>query len=149
MATIRLPKDFQEFLKSFKDHGVEYLLVGGYAVGYHGYVRATGDIDVWVACNPANAARIVAALRAFGFDVPNLSTDLFLDEKTIVQLGVPPLRIDIMVTVSGVEFPECFSRRVVEVIDDVEVAIVALRDLKANKKASGRPKDLVDYDALP
>ena len=77
---MKLPPDFREFLRLLNDHKVEYLLIGGYAVGYHGYPRATADMDIWVAVDPANARRIVAALKEFGFDTPDLSADLFLEE---------------------------------------------------------------------
>lgn len=109
MATIRLPQDFKEFLRLLNAHEVEYLLIGGYAVGYFGYPRATADMDIWVAMNPANAERIVAVLKEFGFDVPDLSAELFLKEWRIVRLGVPPVRIEISTTISGVDFDECFA----------------------------------------
>lgn len=93
MATIHLPHDFKEFLKLLNAHEVEYLLIGGYAVGYHGYPRATADMDIWIAINPANAERIVTVLKEFGFDLPGLSPELFLKEWQIIRLGVPPVRI--------------------------------------------------------
>ena len=106
MIMIRLPKDFKEFLQLLNDHHVEYLLVGGYAVGYHGYPRATVDLDIWVAASPPNAMRIVKVFREFGFDVNELNEDLFLKENKIIRIGEPPLRIEVMTSVSGVE---CFS----------------------------------------
>ena len=90
MATIHLPPDFKEFLKLLEDHKVHYLLIGGYAVGYYGYPRATADMDIWIAIHPDNAQKIVSVLREFGFDVPELSADLFLKEQQIVRMGVPP-----------------------------------------------------------
>jgi hypothetical protein len=146
---IKLPPDFREFLKSLNDHGVRYLLIGGYAVGYHGYPRATGDLDIWVALDPANAQRIVAALRQFGFDVPELSPDLFLQESSMVRMGVPPLRIEITTAISGVRFDECYGARVVDRLDGIEVPLLSLEDLKVNKRASGRAKDLNDLEHLP
>jgi hypothetical protein len=95
MATIRLPADFKEFLKLLGVHEVEYLLIGGYAVGYHGYPRATGDMDVFVASHQENADKLVAALKEFGFDLPELSAELFLKENQVVRMGVPPLRIEL------------------------------------------------------
>ncbi len=86
MATIHLPSDFKEFLKLLNAHQVEYLLIGGYAVGYHGYPRATADMDIWVAMNPSNAQRIVVALKEFGFDLPELSPELFLKEWQIIRM---------------------------------------------------------------
>ena len=93
MATIRLPPDFKEFLKLLKEHQIEYLLIGGYAVGYYGYPRATADMDIWIAMNPQNAGRITAALKEFGFDVPELSQELFLQEDQIIRMGLPPVRL--------------------------------------------------------
>ncbi len=149
MGTIHLPLDFKEFLRLLNVHKVEYLLVDGYAVGYHGYPRATADLDVWVAVHPANAERLVAAVKEFGFDVPGLSSDLFLKEGQIVRMGVPPVRIEIMTTVSGVEFGQCYLERLVAVVDEVEVDVISLDHLKVNKKAAGRHKDLDDLDNLP
>ncbi len=149
MATAVLPPDFKEFLQLLDQNGVEYLLVGGYAVGYHGYVRATADMDIWIAVNPANAARAVSALRAFGFDSPQLSEDLFLTPGNIVRMGVPPFRIELFSSISGVSFDECYRGRVQAIIDGVRVPVISLSHLKANKKASGRSKDLVDLEHLP
>jgi predicted nucleotidyltransferase len=149
MATIHLPCDFKEFLKLLNAHKVEYLLIGGYAVGYHGYPRATADMDVWTAMNPVNADRIVAVLKEFGFDPPELSPELFLKEWQIIRLGVPPVRIKIATTVSGVDFSQCYAERVVDVLDGVKVNLISLNHLKINKKASGRHQDLADLENLP
>jgi predicted nucleotidyltransferase len=149
MATIHLPHDFKEFLKLLNAHNVEYLLIGGYAVGYHGYPRATADMDIWIAINPANSERIVAALKEFGFDLPELTPQLFLKEWQIIRLGVPPVRIEIATTISGVNFSECYAERVTDVLDGVKVNLISLNHLKANKKASGRHQDLADLENLP
>jgi predicted nucleotidyltransferase len=149
MAEISLPADFKEFLRLLNEHHVEYLLIGGYVVAYHGYPRPTGDMDVWVAIHARNAERIVAALKAFGFDLPELSPDLFLEEDQIIRMGVPPLRIEIATTISGVTFAECYATRVVDVIDEVEVSMIDLTHLKLNKRAAGRYKDLADLENLP
>jgi len=149
MATIHLPSDFKEFLKLLKAHQVEYLLIGGYAVGYHGYPRATADMDIWIAMNPANAERIVAVLKEFGFDLPELSPELFLKEWQIIRMGVPPIRIELATTVSGVNFNECYAERIVDTLDDVEVNLISLKHLKLNKKACGRHRDLADLENLP
>jgi hypothetical protein len=149
MATIHLPPDFKEFLKLLSVHHVEYLLVGGYAVGYYGYPRATADIDLWVAINPANADKIVAVLKEFGFNIPDLSPELFLKEWQIIRLGVPPVRIELTTTISGVDFGECYSLRVTDKLDGVEVNLISLKHLKLNKKAAGRHKDLADLENLP
>ena len=130
-------------------HKVEYLVIGGYAVGYHGYPRATADMDIWVAVHPANADRIVAVLKEFGFDLPDLSPDLFLREWQIIRLGVPPVRIEIATTISGVDFEECYGGRVEGTLDGVAVHVIDLEHLKRNKKASGRHQDLADLEHLP
>lgn len=149
MATIRLPPDFKEFLSSLNAHHVEYLLIGGYAVNYHGYPRATADMDIWVAVHPANADKIVAALREFGFDSRDLSPELFLRPGQIVRLGLPPVRIEIATTISGVDFAECYAARVTDTLDGIPVSIIGLEHLKRNKKASGRHQDLADLEHLP
>ncbi len=149
MATTHLPPDFKEFLRLLNAHKVEYLVIGGYAVGYHGYPRATADLDIWVAARPANAARIVAALKEFGFDLPDLSPELFLREWQIIRLGVPPVRIEIATTISGVDFAESHAERIEDTLDGVPVSLISLKHLKANKKAAGRHEDLADLEHLP
>ena len=130
-------------------HKVEYLLIGGYAVSYHGYPRATADMDIWIAVRPANADRVVAALKEFGFDLPDLSPELFLRQWQIIRLGVPPARIEIATTISGVDFAECYAERVEETLDGVSVNLISLDHLKLNKAASGRHQDLADLEHLP
>ena len=149
MATIQLPPDFKEFLKLLNEHEVRYLLIGGYAVSYHGYIRATGDMDIWIAIHPNNAQKVVEVLKAFGFDHPDLNADLFLHENKIIRMGVPPVRLEITTSISGVEFEECYPARIVDVLDGVEVNLIDLENLKRNKKASGRLKDLADLNKLP
>ncbi len=148
MATIQLPAEFKEFLKLLNSHRVEYLLIGGYAVGYHGYPRATGDMDLWVAIRQNNAEKLVVVLKEFGLTSPQLSTDIFLQEDQIIRMGVPPMRIELLTTISGVDFDSCYSERIVDVIDNVEVHIINLNHLKQNKQASGRHKDLDDLQYL-
>ncbi|MGH8057451.1 MAG: hypothetical protein ACREOH_09485 [Candidatus Entotheonellia bacterium] len=149
MATVNLPPDFKEFLQLLSAHHVEYLLIGGYAVAYHGYPRATADMDIWIAIHPHNADKVVAALKAFGFDLPKLSAALFLKEGQIIRMGVPPLRIAIATSISGVHVAECYAARVIDILDEVEVHFISLAHLKANKKAAGRYKDLNDLENLP
>ena len=139
---ITLPLDFKEFLRLLNTHGVEYLLIGGYAVGYHGYPRATNDMDIWIAIHPDNAERMVTVLRAFGFDAPEVSVDLFLQDHSIVRMGVPPMRIEVLTTISGVHFAASYAERVMATIDEVEVNLINLSHLKVNKRASGLYKDL-------
>jgi hypothetical protein len=149
MATIHLPPDFKEFLKLLSAHQIKYLLIGGYAVGYYGYPRATADMDIWIAMNPQNAGEVVIALKEFGFNTPDLSVEVFLKPNQIIRMGMPPVRIEILTTISGVSFEECYPERVVDELDGVEVYLISLRHLKINKKAFGRHKDLDDLENLP
>ena len=144
-----LPPDFSEFLKLLNCHHVDYLLVGGFAVGFHGYPRATSDMDIWVSQSPENAGRVVAAIRAFGFDTPNLTEDLFLQRRRIVRMGHPPVRIEVMNEIDGVTFEECRPAAILAFLDGIQVPIISLADLKRNKLASGRPKDIDDLQQLP
>jgi hypothetical protein len=118
-------------------------------VAYHGYPRATADMDIWIAVHPRNAERVVAVLKEFGFDLPGLSLNLFLKEDQIIRMGVPPVRIEIATGISGVSFGECYAARVVDVLDEVEVNLINLAHLKVNKKTAGRHKDLDDLEHLP
>ena len=146
---VELPPTFSEFLQSLNGRGVEYLLIGGYAVAAHGFTRYTRDMDVWVRRSPENAARIMAALGDFGFGAADLSPDLFLDPGKMAQLGREPLRIDILNDAAGVEFDAAAADAVVVTLENVAVPVISLADLRANKAASGRPKDLADLDNLP
>lgn len=146
MATIRLPPDFKEFLKLLNSNEVEYLLIGGYAVGYYGYPRPTGDMDIWIARTPDNAQKVVDALGEFGFTCPK---ELLLEQKKVVRMGVPPFRLEVLTTISGVDFPECYAERLQVVLDEIEVSLISLPHLKVNKKASGRSKDITDLENLP
>ncbi|HBG27514.1 MAG TPA: hypothetical protein DDX75_10510 [Phycisphaerales bacterium] len=149
MATIHLPSDFKEFLKLLNEKKAEYLLIGGYAVGYYGYPRATADMDIWIATNPTNAEKVTAVLKEFGFDVPDLKAELFLKEWQIIRLGLPPIRIEITTSISGVDFDKCYSNRIEDELDGVKINLISLEHLKINKKASGRHQDLADLEKLP
>ncbi len=149
MDTIRLPQDFRDFLKLLNSHKAEYLLIGGFAVGYHGYPRATGGMDIWVAVSPENAERMVNVLREFNFDVPELSADLFLKERQVIRMGLPPIRIEVLTDISGVSFEECYDKRVTDFIDGIRVNIISSDHLRTNKRASGRIKDINDLEYLP
>lgn len=141
--------DLKEFLRLLNEFQVEYLLIGGYAVSYHGYPRTTADMDIWIAMGPENAKRVVAMLREFGFGETDLSTDLFTQPNQVTQMGIPPVRIEILTTISGVDFAEAYAQRVVDVIDEVPVTLISREHLKINKLASGRLKDLADLENLP
>jgi hypothetical protein len=149
MGTANIPRDFSEFLRLIEEEKVEYLLVGGYAVGYHGYPRATVDLDVWIAVSEANASKMVTVLRRFGMETPDLSPALFLDKGKIIRMGHPPVRVEIHTELSGVEFGECYENRLRTEFGGVEVNVINIADLKANKRAAGRHKDLDDLEHLP
>jgi predicted nucleotidyltransferase len=135
-------------LKLLNSKQIEYLIIGGYAVGYYGYPHATGDMDIWVSRAEGNAIKIVEVFKEFGFDVPNLSTELFTKENQVTRIGVPPMRIEVLTTISGVSFEECYSNRKTTAVDDVEINFIGLEDLKKNKAASKRYKDLDDLENL-
>ena len=149
MATTPLPQDFADFLKLLDSHGVEFLLIGGYAVGIHGYPRGTAALDVWVSRAPANTNRIVSALKEFGFETPELSPALFQQPDKVVRMGVPPIRIDILTSITGVQFDECYRRRETVCVGDLQIPVISLPDLKANKLATGRSQDRADVEHLP
>ncbi len=145
---MQLPEDFKEFLRLLNSNEVEYLLIGGFAVGYYGYPRATNDIDVWVARTETNSRKIVSTLEEFGFGTPELKPELFLMPDRIVRMGVPPMRVEVLTSISGVEFEPCYQARVQGELDGVPVDLIGLDDLKTNKRASGRYKDLDDLEQL-
>ena len=149
MAERELPPDFSAFLKLLNAHKVRYLVVGGYAVGVHGYPRATGDIDIWVPMEADVADGIVGALVDFGFDVAALSAELFQQPDQIIRLGVPPMRIELLTTIAGVEFEDCYPRGMDTTLGGVPVRVLGLADLKINKRAAGRHQDLADLEHLP
>jgi len=145
---IRLPQDFKELLQLLNSKKIEYLVIGGYAVALYGYPRATGDIDIWIAISQDNAKKTVSAVKEFGFDIPELKEELFLEKEKNIRLGNPPLRIEILTSIDGVEFYECYKNKNAVIIDDVEINFISLDDLKTNKKASGRYQDLADLENL-
>jgi hypothetical protein len=149
MAIPSLPDDFKEFLKLLGSNGVEYLLIGGYAVNVYGYVRTTNDLDVWVNIHPENAARIERALRDFGFATPGLTADLFLSPNNIVRMGAIPVRIEILTSISGVEFASCYAEKETIQMDEIVVPVISLARSRENKAASARAKDLADLENLP
>jgi hypothetical protein len=149
MATIRLPRDFRDFLSLLSAHEVKYLLIGGYAVGFHGYPRATADMDIWVSRTDENAQKLVSVLEEFGFRDAASARQALTQAGQVIRMGVPPLRIELVTSISGVDFDACHAERSESVIDDVRVSILSLADLKRNKKAAGRLKDLADLEELP
>jgi hypothetical protein len=145
---VKLQKDLREFIESLNSHRVEYLIVGGYAVAFHGYPRYTGDIDFLVRPTEENASRIVGAMKQFGFPgADGFKSALALPDK-IIQIGRPPNRIDILTSASGIDFEEAWDRAVGGSLDAVPVRFLDLETLLKNKIASGRGKDLADVEEL-
>lgn len=143
-----LPRDFSELLASFNANDVEYLLVGGYALAHHGAPRFTGDLDLFVRPTADNARRILAALDAFGFGGLGLTADDFCIPDRVIQLGRPPVRIDLLTSIDGVTWDQAHSGAESCGVDGQPVPVIGLREFVANKRASGRPTDLADLDSL-
>lgn len=141
-------QDFKEFIQFLNDNHVHYLVVGGYAVAVHGHPRYTKDIDIWIEINPENAANLLRALEQFGFGSLGLQLEDFLSRDQIIQLGYPPNRIDLLTSIDGVDFADCYSSRLEINIDNIIVNFIDLENLKKNKKASGRLQDLADLENL-
>ena len=143
-----LNQDFREFVQSLNDNNVRYLVIGGYAVAFHGYPRYTQDLDVWVESSPENATNMIKALEQFGFASLGLQAEDFLVPDQVIQLGFPPSRIDILMSAEGVEFESCYASRVQVVIGGTRVNFIDLENLKKNKRAAGRKQDLADLEKL-
>ena len=146
---MNLNQDFQEFVKLFVAHEVEFLIVGGYALAAHGHPRYTKDLDVWVWLGPENAQRILAAIEEFGFGDLGLTAADFQEPDVMVQLGREPQRIDILTYASGLQFSDAYKNRVYVTIGNVDVPFISIDDLRTNKMATGRPRDLADAADLP
>ncbi len=143
-----LNQDFREFIQSLNDNQVRYLVVGGYAVAFHGHPRYTKDLDVWIELSPKNAASLVRTLKQFGFESLQLQESDFLVPDQIIQLGYPPNRIDIHNTLTGVDFAMCSDSRLQMEFEGVTVNYIDLENLKKNKRALGRHQDLADLEKL-
>lgn len=141
-------QDFKEFIELLSKHKAEYLIVGGYAVGVHGHPRYTGDLDVWLNPSPENAELILKCVIEFGFSSYGLSQSDFTKPGNVIQLGYPPLRIDLLTEIDGVTFDECYKNRKEVIIGDLKVNFIGYKDLLKNKKESGRPRDIDDIDNL-
>jgi len=141
-------RDFAEMLSIFTEEGVEYLVVGAYAMAAHGWPRATGDIDLWVRPTRENAERVFRALRRFGAPLFDLALEDLEKADTVFQIGQPPGRIDILSGVSGVAFDDAWPHRMSTSIEGQVVHVIGFDQLVTNKRAAGRPKDLVDVMRL-
>jgi predicted nucleotidyltransferase len=144
----KLQADLSEFIALLNSHGVEYLIIGGHAVAFHGHPRFTGDMDVLIRATPANARRVLGVLSDFGFGTIGISELDLVDAGRVVQLGHPPNRIDILTSISGVDFDSAWESRVDTHMDGQAVAFLGWEDLLSNKRASGRQKDLADLEKL-
>ena len=140
--------DFRELLALLNAHRVEYIIVGGYALAFHGAPRSTGDLDILVNTDPGNAQRIVEALEAYGFKSVGLTAQDFLTPENVVQFGVPPVRVDIMTSLTGVSWEEVFSGKALGDYGGVPVYFIGREQFVANKRAIGRKRDLADLEAL-
>ena len=147
-AKIELATDFRDLLRAFVDHDVRFLIVGAYALAVLGRPRATGGLDVWVDPTPENADRAYAALREFGAPLHDLTPRDLAHPGVVFQIGLPPLRIDVLTQISGVDFATAWPRRQEALFDDVQVAVLGRDDFIANKRATGRLKDLADAERL-
>jgi hypothetical protein len=143
-----LRDDWKEFLAALAARKVDDMVVGGVAVGVHGHVRYTKDLDVWFRGTEENAQRLVAALEDFGFATVPVPLAEFCKPRGMLVLGSEPNAIELINFADGVDFDECFRRRVVFVLGEAEVAVIGLDDLRANKRAVGRLQDLADLESL-
>jgi hypothetical protein len=141
-------RDFAEMLSALSEAGADYLIVGAHALAAHGLPRATGDMDIWVRPTPENAVRVIAALRAFGAPLFDLSEADLVRMGTVFQMGVVPNRIDILTEISGVAFEDAWPRRAVFTVEGQALPFLGREDLERNKRAAGRPKDIADLAAL-
>lgn len=141
-------RDFAEMLSAFSEAGAEFLVIGAHALAAHGVVRATGDLDIWVRPTRENAERVMRALMVFGAPLMDLTIDDLMKRDTVFQIGVEPSRVDVLSGISGVDFDEAWRRRIVLDIEGVTVPVLSRADFVTNKRASGRPKDLLDLELL-
>jgi predicted nucleotidyltransferase len=143
-----LSKDFKEFVALLKEHGAEYMIVGGYAVGVHGYPRYTGDLDIWLNPSKANAVQVLKAIDDFGFGSFNLTVADLTKEGNVIQFGQPPLRIDLLTSIDGVTFDDCYANRKEVTFDGLTMNFIGYHDLVKNKRTTGRHRDLDDIENM-
>ena len=143
-----LNKDYKEMLQSLLDLDVKFLVIGAYAMAVYGYIRATGDIDIWIMASHNNSEKIYKALKIFGAPMEQITEDAFAKEGTIFQLGVAPRRIDLITRIDGVDFEQAYSNRSEVVIDGINIPLISKENLIKNKENTGRAKDLLDAEKL-
>jgi hypothetical protein len=145
---VEIQQDFRDLLHLFNEQNVNYLVVGGYALAFHGAPRFTGDIDLWVRTSTENADKIINALNEFGFGSLGINKQDLTQDDQVLQLGYPPIRIDIMTSIDGVNFDEAFNNSLITNYGDIQIKIISKEDFIKNKRATGRYKDLADIEAL-
>lgn len=141
-------RDFVEMLCALKETETDFLIVGAHAVAAHGHPRATGDLDIWIRPTSENASQVLHALKAFGAPLSNISLEDLSQPNTVFQIGVSPSRIDILTSITGVDFDQAWKNKIEIQVDDLTVFCIGKQDLVENKKALGRPQDLADVAAL-
>jgi len=145
---MNIQDDFKEFLRLLKKNNVEFVIVGGYAVAFHGYIRTTNDMDIFFRNASENINNIENALIDFGFTKGSFNLDEFYDPGSIIRMGIPPVRIEMINTISGLTFDQVWKNKVSGNYGDIQIFYIGFNELIKNKKASGRPKDLLDIDEL-
>jgi len=145
---MEIQPDFKDLLKLFNDREVDYIIVGGYALAFHGAPRFTGDLDLFIRPSLENARKVLSALDAFGFNFPNLTLDDFQNPDKIVQLGVPPIRIDLITSISGVSWDDADAHKEAGMYGEIPVSYLGRKEFIRNKSATGRKKDIADIEAL-
>ncbi|MEI6086424.1 MAG: nucleotidyltransferase [Bacteroidota bacterium] len=143
-----LAQDFEDFVKLLNKHQVDYMVVGGYALAFHGKPRHTGDLDIWINNSEENAERLVLAIKEFGLASLGLTKSDFMQDGYVTQIGYPPLRIDILNTIDGVKFEDAYQNKLLVNIDGIQVNYIGLHDFIENKTASGRSQDIADLKEI-
>ncbi len=145
---LKMSADFVDFLRLLTEKDVDYLIIGGFAVGHYGYVRNTGDFDIWIRPTDRNAELTAEALEEFGYALKEASLPYLRNPGKILRMGMPPFRLEVSTSIDGVEFDDCFPRRETVQHEGLTINFIGYDDLIANKKASGRLKDLADVEEL-
>ena len=148
LVMMKMSADFADFLRLLTERKVDYLIIGGYAVGHYGYVRNTGDFDIWVRLTDQNVELTADALEEFGYAPKEKSLPYLKDPEKILRMGMPPFRLEVSTSIDGVEFEDCFPRKKTVEYNGMAIHFIGYDDLIANKKASGRLKDLADVEEL-
>ena len=148
MARIKLAADFRDFLSLCLSHEVRFLVIGDYAVADYSRPRYTGDLDLWIDASEENAACVIAVMRDFGLTGPDVTTAMITERRQIIRMGFEPMRLELFTTIPGLDFTDCHPRRVEMRVGSLRGPFISLDDLKTNKKACGRPKDMQALEEL-